>query len=585
MSLNFKAPSIQELAPRITVFGVGGAGGNAVNNMIRAELQGVEFVVANTDAQALAQSRAERKIQMGLTITQGLGAGAKPEVGRGSAEEAMDEIMEHLQGSHMVFITCGMGGGTGTGAAPVIARMAKEQGILTVGVVTKPFQFEGSHRMRQAEAGVKELQQWVDTLIVIPNQNLFRVANDKTTFAQAFGMADEVLHSGVRGITDLMVMPGLINLDFADVRTIMNEMGKAMMGTGEATGERRALDAAEAAIANPLLDEVSMKGARGVLIHITGGMDLTLFEVDEAANRIRSEVDPEANIIIGSTFNEALEGRIRVSLVATGIDAAEVERNKPSVVTQFPRPAAARQSGSPAPVAASMSAGALTGMAPAMDRGPAPLVASNQANVMGNLAQVTKVEQPILPQAVMPSSMMAMEPAGATLGAIADELPEEDHAPVKLVDQELDLPPIAATVAAQAETRGQDLGVRSAEPSFRDEMREVAMQTAPLAASAQAQGRDPFAEADLVNAANQPPRKRKAASLFERITGRARPDAEPAAPSRNHNMDRAGSLGGPSFDLQSSDHGRNRHDLSDRLQPASEDDQLDIPAFLRRQAN
>jgi cell division protein FtsZ len=320
MSINLRMPQTTELKPRITVFGVGGAGGNAVNNMIESNLQGVEFVAANADAQALHHSRAERQIQIGTAITEGLGAGSRPEVGRAAAEESLPEIIDNLVNTHMVFITAGMGGGTGTGAAPVIAQAAREQGILTVGVVTKPFQFEGSRRMRIAEEGIDELQQYVDTLIIIPNQNLFRVANEKTTFADAFAMADEVLHSGVRGITDLMVMPGLINLDFADVRTVMDEMGKAMMGTGEATGEKRALEAAEAAISNPLLDEVSMKGARGVLINITGGMDLTLFEVDEAANRIRSEVDPEANIIVGSTFDENMEGPMRVSVVATGIN-------------------------------------------------------------------------------------------------------------------------------------------------------------------------------------------------------------------------------------------------------------------------
>ncbi|MCE3231720.1 MAG: cell division protein FtsZ [Alphaproteobacteria bacterium] len=310
-----------ELRPRITVIGVGGAGGNAVCNMIRAKLEGVEFVVANTDAQALSGSLVEpaRKIQLGLHVTQGLGAGSKPDVGRASAEESHEEIIQHLRGSNMVFITAGMGGGTGTGAAPVIARAAREEGILTVGVVTKPFHFEGTHRSRTAERGIEELQQYVDTLIIIPNQNLFRIANERTTFADAFKMADDVLYSGVRGVTDLMMMPGLINLDFADIRAVMAEMGKAMMGTGEAEGDRRALDAAEAAISNPLLDDVSMKGAKGVLINITGGYDMTLYEVDEAANRIRDEVDPEANIIFGSTFDEKLNGTIRVSVVATGI--------------------------------------------------------------------------------------------------------------------------------------------------------------------------------------------------------------------------------------------------------------------------
>jgi cell division protein FtsZ len=322
MTINLTIPDIHEMKPRITVFGVGGAGGNAVNNMINAGLRGVDFVVANTDAQALTLSKAERIIQMGTQVTEGLGAGSQPEVGRAAAEEVIDEIRDHLSGAHMVFVTAGMGGGTGTGAAPVIARTARELGILTVGVVTKPFQFEGQRRMRYAEAGIVELQKVVDTLLVIPNQNLFRVANEKTTFADAFAMADQVLYSGVACITDLMVKEGLINLDFADVRAVMREMGKAMMGTGEASGEKRALTAAEAAISNPLIDDSSMKGARGLLISITGGKDLTLYEVDEAATRIRGEVEQDANIIVGATFDESLQGIIRVSVVATGIENA-----------------------------------------------------------------------------------------------------------------------------------------------------------------------------------------------------------------------------------------------------------------------
>lgn len=320
--INVTVPQNEDtaLTPKIFVIGVGGAGGNAVTNMIRANLEGVSFVVGNTDAQALHGNPAEMKVQLGAETTQGLGAGSRPETGKAAAEEALPEIMEHLEGANMVFITAGMGGGTGTGAGPVIAKACREAGILTVGVVTKPFQFEGAHRMRTAEAGIKELQAFVDTLIVIPNQNLFRVANEKTTFADAFKMADDVLHAGVRGVTDLMIMPGLINLDFADIKTVMQEMGKAMMGTGEATGERRATEAAEAAISNPLLEDTSMQGARGILINITGGMDMTLFEVDEAANRIRQEVDPDANIIFGSTFDEAMDGTMRVSVVATGID-------------------------------------------------------------------------------------------------------------------------------------------------------------------------------------------------------------------------------------------------------------------------
>jgi cell division protein FtsZ len=327
MALNLTPPDISELKPRITVFGVGGAGGNAVNNMITAGLQGVDFVVANTDAQALTMSKAQRIVQMGTQVTQGLGAGSQPDVGAAAAQEVIDEIRDHLSGANMVFVTAGMGGGTGTGAAPVIAKTARDMGILTVGVVTKPFHFEGQRRMRTAESGIAELHKVVDTLLIIPNQNLFRVANEKTTFADAFAMADQVLYSGVACITDLMVKEGLINLDFADVRAVMREMGKAMMGTGEASGEKRALTAAEAAIANPLIDDSSMKGARGLLISITGGKDLTLFEVDEAATRIREEVDQDANIIVGATFDETLDGVIRVSVVATGIEQALISRN------------------------------------------------------------------------------------------------------------------------------------------------------------------------------------------------------------------------------------------------------------------
>ncbi len=329
MTLNLSMPGHEDLKPRITVFGVGGAGGNAVNNMIEKQLDGVEFVVANTDAQALQQAKSENRVQLGIKVTEGLGAGARASVGAAAAEESIEQIVDHLAGAHMCFITAGMGGGTGTGAAPIIAQAARELGVLTVGVVTKPFQFEGAKRMRQAEDGVESLQKVVDTLIIIPNQNLFRLANEKTTFTEAFAMADDVLYQGVKGVTDLMVRPGLINLDFADVRAVMNEMGKAMMGTGEADGEDRAIQAAEKAIANPLLDEISLRGAKGVLINITGGEDLTLFELDEAANRIREEVDPDANIIVGSTLDQQLGGLMRVSVVATGIDATDVNTDIP----------------------------------------------------------------------------------------------------------------------------------------------------------------------------------------------------------------------------------------------------------------
>ncbi len=336
MSIEFLPPSVDELRPRICVIGVGGAGGNAIANMIASNVQGVDFIVANTDAQALNTSAAERRLQLGLKITQGLGAGSRPEIGRAAAEETIAEVEKALDGSHMCFIAAGMGGGTGTGAAPVIAKAARDRGILTVGVVTKPFSFEGSRRMKSADAGIAELQKHVDTLIVIPNQNLFLIANPNTTFKDAFKMADEVLQQGVRGITDLMVMPGLINLDFADVRSVMGEMGKAMMGTGEASGDNRAIEAAEKAIANPLLDGVSMKGAKGVIISITGGEDMRLMEVDEAASHIKELVDPDANIIWGSAFNNDLEGKIRVSVVATGIEAEASSSPEPARVFAFP---------------------------------------------------------------------------------------------------------------------------------------------------------------------------------------------------------------------------------------------------------
>src|SRR5437868_900568 len=351
MSIDFIRPEVDELRPRISVIGVGGAGGNAIANMMRADVQGVDFVVANTDAQALNASLADRRIQLGLKITQGLGAGSRPEIGRAAAEETLDEIVASLEGAHMCFIAAGMGGGTGTGAAPVIAKAARDKGILTVGVCTKPFAFEGSRRARSAEAGLSELQQHVDTLIVIPNQNLFRLANSETTFKEAFEMADEVLQQGVRGITDLMVMPGLINLDFADVRSVMSEMGKAMMGTGEADGDNRAIEAAEKAISNPLLDGVSMKGAKGVIISITGGEDMRLMEVDEAASHIKELVDPDANIIWGSAFNNDLGGKIRVSVVATGIEADAVAQPAPGKVFTFPARSAPPSQPAPAPAA------------------------------------------------------------------------------------------------------------------------------------------------------------------------------------------------------------------------------------------
>jgi cell division protein FtsZ len=416
MALNLTPPDISELKPRITVFGVGGAGGNAVNNMITAGLQGVDFVVANTDAQALTMSKAQRIIQMGTQVTQGLGAGSQPDVGAAAAQEVLDEIRDHLSGANMVFVTAGMGGGTGTGAAPVIAKTARDMGILTVGVVTKPFHFEGQRRMRTAETGIADLHKVVDTLLIIPNQNLFRVANEKTTFADAFAMADQVLYSGVACITDLMVKEGLINLDFADVRAVMREMGKAMMGTGEASGDKRALTAAEAAIANPLIDDSSMKGARGLLISITGGKDLTLFEVDEAATRIREEVDHDANIIVGATFDESLDGLIRVSVVATGIEQALISRNAGTPAA----PATAAPGTSPDSRLADLTARLRADNARVADRAqklvtsnPAPAVpaAPQRASSSVERAALAAIAAAVAPDVPQPSASAPLQPA------------------------------------------------------------------------------------------------------------------------------------------------------------------------------
>ena len=435
MAISLSAPRAQELKPRIVVFGVGGAGGNAVNNMIEAGLEGVEFVVANTDAQQLQFSRTDARIQLGVGITMGLGAGAHPEVGMTAAEESSSIINEHLDGAHMVFITAGMGGGTGTGAAPIIAKCARERGILTVGVVTKPFTFEGRHRMRLAEAGIAELQRYVDTLIVIPNQNLFRIANERTTFAEAFGMADQVLHAGVRSITDLMVLPGLINLDFADVRSVMSDMGKAMMGTGEAAGEDRALLAAQNAIQNPLLDETSLKGAKAVLVNVTGGLDMTLHEVDEAANAISSEVDPEANIIFGAAFDPALEGKLRVSVVATGMDGVALQTPLTTPVrAQTPPPTfgmgyASRQA---EPAAAPQAAPAASVAERTVAAAPAP---TTPAQPRSSLFEAAPQAAPVAaPAPVAQAAAPFEEPR--VIGKIVDPMAHEDYAPVAEVAPE-----------------------------------------------------------------------------------------------------------------------------------------------------
>ena len=582
MTINLKMPDITELKPRITVFGVGGAGGNAVNNMIESGLLGCDFVVANTDAQALTQSKAERIVQMGVAVTEGLGAGSQPEVGRAAAEEVLDEINDHLSGAHMVFITAGMGGGTGTGAAPVLARAAREQGILTVGVVTKPFHFEGVRRMKVAEAGIEELQKNVDTLIVIPNQNLFRIANEKTTFADAFAMADQVLYSGVACITDLMVKEGLINLDFADVRSIMRGMGKAMMGTGEASGEKRALQAAEAAIANPLLDETTMKGARGLLISITGGSDLTLFEVDEAATRIREEVDSEANIILGATFDDSLEGLIRVSVVATGIDRG-AEAEAVSSETRMAELAArlkkathsseAKAEETPAPVAAPVRARAPVEAAPrAVAPRPAPVVAETDPDVIIEpykpepaIAERREPEPEIEDEPVV----MAAEPEMVATPYVPPVAERPDRAP--RMPKVEDFPHIAQKEIRAAEEEHDEDGHRpmgllrrlASGLGRRDEHEdEGEMMPAPRPVEMQRKVEEPRPAAPRMETPRvaQPPVSEYAKQAAQR------PSASEVARARQAELD---------------PHGRS----IPAQRPQQEDDQLEIPAFLRRQAN
>ncbi|MEQ8640045.1 MAG: cell division protein FtsZ [Alphaproteobacteria bacterium] len=576
MTIHLSMPRNEpELRPRITVIGVGGAGGNAVDNMIRSNLEGVEFIIANTDCQALSQSACERQIKLGINITRGLGAGARPDVGRAAAEEAMEELLDHLGDANMVFITAGMGGGTGTGAAPVIARAARERGILTIGVVTKPFHFEGTHRMRIADAGIDELQNYVDTLIVIPNQNLFRVANERTTFADAFKMADDVLYSGVRGVTDLMIMPGLINLDFADIRSVMGEMGKAMMGTGEGDGERRALDAAEAAISNPLLDDVSMEGARGILINVTGGMDMTLFEVDEAANRIRAEVDPNANIIFGSTFHEEMEGTMRVSVVATGIDVDQVSATRPHL--KVVHDAVAEKTvgqGEPQPVVAVAASSP-----PASD------------DAQAATAQPTEEDAP---------------PADTLVHAAASS--SDDHAPSS---NEGHMDQAAAETATTPDSGETALAARAHGEPF------IAPPPVTTGRRPAVSRPEPFAEADMVNGRGQPMRGRRGPSLFERVTGtgraRRRPDetrdpeasaatagpvatrpattGEPAPAPRQPEAAAehpARPAGRPQVVARQATPQAQLGGLTATERPGRtphEDDLLDIPAFLRRQAN
>jgi len=594
MAVNISPPDISELKPRITVFGVGGAGGNAVNNMITAGLQGVDFVVANTDAQALTMSKAQRIVQMGTQVTQGLGAGSQPDVGAAAAQEVIDELRDHLSGANMVFVTAGMGGGTGTGAAPVIAKTAREMGILTVGVVTKPFHFEGQRRMRTAEAGIAELHKVVDTLLIIPNQNLFRVANEKTTFADAFAMADQVLYSGVACITDLMVKEGLINLDFADVRAVMREMGKAMMGTGEASGDKRALTAAEAAIANPLIDDSSMKGARGLLISITGGKDLTLFEVDEAATRIREEVDQDANIIVGATFDEALDGLIRVSVVATGIEHAQIAARGMSAP---PAPA------TPAPT--HVSTGAPENRLADLT---ARLRADNQR--LAERAAKLEAQAPVVTtQAAAPRHPQNVE--RAALAAIAAAVAEPAAAPVPA--QPASYGDVIVRPIAQKPSLFPDHdGVRAQmeEPAVPETFIPQAAERAPLRTPrmpkfdelpmpAQAEIRQARADSQVRSDIEEDhPQKRM--SLLQRLAnvGLGRRDDEsehsrgagptmPPLPDRKPHRS-AASQNDPvsEYARRPAPQGLDTHGRPAPVAPAPQgDDHLDIPAFLRRQAN
>ncbi len=554
MTINLQKPDITELKPRITVFGVGGGGGNAVNNMINAGLQGVDFVVANTDAQALTMTRADRVVQMGVAVTEGLGAGSQPEVGCAAARECFDEINDHLNGTHMCFVTAGMGGGTGTGAAPVVAQAARDRGILTVGVVTKPFHFEGQRRMRIAEEGIIELQNSVDTLIVIPNQNLFRIANDKTTFADAFGMADQVLYSGVACITDLMVKEGLINLDFADVRSVMREMGKAMMGTGEASAEGRAMAAAEAAISNPLLDETSMKGAQGLLISITGGRDMTLFEVDEAATRIREEVDSDANIILGATFDEELEGIIRVSVVATGIDREGLSEHTPvSQATITPRPVS-RQIEKPAPVAPvadpleSTIRLAEAELEKELDIAVPETPARNDDFVpQSKLFAQTEQPRPAVPSRATPQpAAPVQQPHPVAAAPVQPQPVAQPQAPAAKMPRIEDFPP---AVQAEAERRQHP-----SDPSAHDERGPMGLLKRISNSLGRREDEEGLGSEGAPAAAPAPAADRRQLS----------PEASMYAP-RKGNLDNQG-----------------------RAQPAtpatSEEDQLEIPAFLRRQA-
>jgi cell division protein FtsZ len=581
INIKMQPSDVKKLSPKIAVIGVGGAGGNAVNNMISSNLEGCEFLVCNTDAQALEHSLSDHKIQLGAHVTGGLGAGSKPEIGKAAAEESLEEVLQYLDGANMAFVTAGMGGGTGTGAAPVIAKACRERGILTVGVVTKPFHFEGTHRMRMAEAGIEEMQAYVDTLIVIPNQNLFRIANEKTTFAEAFRMADGVLQSGVRGVTDLMVRPGLVNLDFADIRTAMLEMGKAMMGTGEASGEKRAIEAAEAAINNPLLDDVSMKGAHGVIINVTGGYDMTLFEADEACNRIRDEVDPDANIIFGATFDDSLEGVMRVSIVATGIEKEAVQNRKGGFGGSFKSQGAGRQTmeraqpkteAAAAPQTPAQPPVTAAASAPQMPRTYGSMAAQNVRGITAPAPLSAQVKAQETPAAPEPEAEMFEQQRFSDVGPVSeDDLQVPQNTAMRGTRYKDSFIPPKPVEAEQP-----NLGYQS--QSFHDSQHKTQSFSQKEATSSL-----------KLSPPRQPsPQAKRSPSLFERITGTVQQHLEglreDAAPPRERTAPSARPSGSAATATAPAAQGRLNIDAPARPkeQPS---DELDIPAFLRRQAN
>ena len=630
INVKMQPTEIQKLSPKIAVIGVGGAGGNAVNNMIASNLEGCEFLVCNTDSQALEGSLSEGKVQLGANVTGGLGAGSDPEVGKAAAEESLEEVLRYLDGANMAFVTCGMGGGTGTGAAPVIAKACRQQGILTVGVVTKPFHFEGVHRMEQAEKGIEEMQQYVDTLIAIPNQNLFRVANEKTTFAEAFKMADTVLQSGVRGVTDLMVRPGLVNLDFADIRTAMLQMGKAMMGTGEASGEKRAVEAAEAAINNPLLDDVSMNGANGVIINVTGGYDMTLFEADEACNRIRDEVDPNANIIFGATFDDSMDGFMRVSIVATGIEGEEAKgkifggssggsfggKKAPESVDRS-TPNAASTSGAPATASSPVAATAVAslGESPAQDRASRAMSGRDAIKGLTAPTPISETTQPAPSSApVFPSAITPSAPTSETVSPTPSPEKDEDAASLDMFEQaefsqeqgydsenapkaKMHNSSFIPPKPMEPDVKIPDNGIGSHISSFHgahvEAKSEVSGQTPASSSPAAAQ---PQTSSPMGLSLNPPkvaspvaeakPQARTP-SLFERITGSVQQHIDSFREETDTVQSTTPSSGTEVRRVigESSSQGSLNISAPSGKPAVKLDEELDIPAFLRRQAN